>query len=155
MSFLNFLFKKPNARFEKVIFNQYVSDWIDCLESDPDSPPDVDVLHTIWDGIELPKRSTDGSAGYDFTLPFGFKLKKGESITIPTGICCKMEKSEFLMIVPRSGQGFKYRVSLVNTAGIIDADYFNNTDSDVINSQLNLFSSNLHRQQSIMYLQKI
>lgn len=126
MGLLNLLFKKPKSRFTKVPFHQYVGDWINCFESRPDAPPDMGTLRNIYDKITLPKRSSDGSAGYDFMLPFSFKLKKGESITIPTGICCQMEDSEFLMILPRSGQGFKYRVSLVNTAGIIDSDYFNN-----------------------------
>jgi len=120
MGILNFLFGKPDAQFEKVSYVQYATDWKKCFnESQSD-----DVLETIYNSIELPERSTEDSSGYNFTIPFSFKLKLGESIVIPTGIRCKMGKKDFLMIVPRSGQGFKYRLSLVNTAGIIDSDYY-------------------------------
>ena len=39
-----------------------------------------------YDKIELPKRATAGSAGYDFFTPVSFTLKPGETIKIPTGI---------------------------------------------------------------------
>ena len=35
-----------------------------------------------------------------------------------------MNPSWVLMIFPRSGLGFKYRIQLNNTVGVIDADYF-------------------------------
>lgn len=120
MGILNSLFKKPCAQFEKVSFSQYLQDWANCYEEDPD----VSVLEDIYNKIELPKRGSKLSAGYDFTLPFEFRLKLGESITIPTGIRCKMDDSLVLFILPRSGQGFKYRLSVVNTVGVIDADYY-------------------------------
>ena len=34
-----------------------------------------------------------------------------------------MPKNVVLLIVPRSGLGFKYRLSLMNTVGVIDSDY--------------------------------
>jgi len=75
--------------------------------------------------IMLPKRATKGSAGYDFYAPFSFSLKPGESIIIPTGIRVKIKEGWFLSIYPRSGLGFKYRLRLNNTVGIIDSDYYN------------------------------
>ncbi len=51
------------------------------------------------------------------------KLKPGETITIPTGIKCKIDNGG-LMLYPRSGLGFKYRLQLDNTVGIIDSDYY-------------------------------
>ena len=36
-----------------------------------------------------------------------------------------MNEGWFLMCVPRSGLGFKYRLQMDNTVGIIDADYYN------------------------------
>ena len=77
-----------------------------------------------FDKIKLPKRATSGSAGYDFYSPFNFDLKPNESIIIPTGIRCKIDDGWFLAIFPRSGFGFKFRVMLSNTVGIIDSDYF-------------------------------
>lgn len=78
-----------------------------------------------FDDIVLPKRATSGSAGYDFFAPFAFTLEPGESIKIPTGVRCKIDEGWVLNIYPRSSLGFKYRLQLDNTVGIIDSDYFN------------------------------
>ena len=82
------------------------------------------LLHEVYDNLSLPVRSTVGSAGYDFITPRTIVLKPGESILIPTGIRCQMDPDWVLMIYPRSGLGFKYQLSLANTTGIIDEDYF-------------------------------
>ncbi len=77
-----------------------------------------------YDEIILPKRATKGSAGYDFFAPFYFSLKPGETIKIPTGIRVKIDEGWALKIYPRSSLGFKYRLTLNNTVGIIDSDYY-------------------------------
>ncbi len=76
------------------------------------------------DEIRLPRRATSGSAGYDFYSPADFSLAPGESILLPTGVRVWMDEGWVLMIFPRSGLGFKYRLQLNNTVGIIDSDYF-------------------------------
>lgn len=81
-------------------------------------------IKSMYDDIILPRRATTGSAGYDFFAPFSFTLKPGESIKIPTGIRARMEEEWVLQLFPRSGLGFKYRLQLNNTVGIIDSDYF-------------------------------
>lgn len=81
-------------------------------------------IKKIYDEIMIPKRATKGSAGYDFYAPFSFFLKPGQSIKVPTGIRVKMEDNWVLQLYPRSGLGFKYRLQLNNTVGIIDSDYF-------------------------------
>ena len=78
----------------------------------------------IWQDIKLPRRATTGSAGYDFFAPFDIDLQPGESISVPTGIRVQIKSGWVLMIFPRSGLGFKYRVQLDNTVGVIDGDYF-------------------------------
>ena len=74
--------------------------------------------------IILPKRATSGSAGYDFFSPKEYCLQSGQTVKIPTGIRVKIEDGWVLKIYPRSSLGFKYRLSLDNTVGIIDSDYF-------------------------------
>ena len=64
------------------------------------------------------------SAGYDFFSPVDFTLKPGETIKIPTGIRVFIEEDWVLNIFPRSGLGFKFRLQMNNTVGIIDSDYF-------------------------------
>ncbi len=54
-----------------------------------------------------------------------FELKPGETIKIPTGIRVKINDGWVLKLYPRSGLGFKFRVQMNNTVGIIDSDYYN------------------------------
>ena len=77
-----------------------------------------------YEQIKLPRRATSGSAGYDFFSPIAFSLKPNEEIKIATGIRCKIDEGWVLKIYPRSSLGFKYRLTLNNTVGIIDSDYF-------------------------------
>lgn len=78
-----------------------------------------------YENIILPRRATAGSAGYDFIAPYAFALEAGGEIVIDTGIRAKISEGWVLVILPRSGSGFKYGVRLANTAGVIDSDYFN------------------------------
>lgn len=77
-----------------------------------------------WEAIQMPRRATAGSAGYDFFAPMAFELSPGEEITIPTGIRARICEGWVLMLFPRSGLGFKYRLALNNTVGVVDSDYF-------------------------------
>ena len=113
---------KRVAKFEKVSYEQFETAWKDSF-----SKPSIITDKTIKDAyypIELPQRATKGSAGYDFYSPLSFVLEPGETIKIPTGIRCGMNNDWVLMLFPRSGLGFKYRIRLENTVGIIDSDYF-------------------------------
>lgn len=83
-----------------------------------------DYVRSIHDILRLPSRATSGSAGYDFKAPFSFSLRAGDTIKIPTGIRVKIDDRWWLACLPRSGLGFKYRVALANTCGVIDSDYY-------------------------------
>lgn len=109
---------KRIAKFEKVSEEQFVEGWKDTF---PESASDI---HSIYEEIRLPRRATSGSAGYDFYAPETFVLKPGETVKIPTGIRVRMEENWVLKCYPRSGLGFKYRLQLNNTVGIIDSDYY-------------------------------
>lgn len=106
------------AQFEKVSFEQFKADWEDAFGA-------AENIKEIYDDIKIPKRATSGSAGYDFYTPLDVELKSGESIKIPTGIRVKINDGWVLKIYPRSGLGFKFRLQLNNTVGIIDSDYYN------------------------------
>lgn len=107
------------AKFEKVSLDRFIEDYTDAFGCDKDTAVKV------YDSIKLPKRATSGSAGYDFYSPTEFVLKPGETIKIPTGIRASMNEDWVLMLFPRSGLGFKFRLQLNNTVGIIDSDYYN------------------------------
>lgn len=84
-----------------------------------------DDAERVYNAIKLPRRATSGSAGYDIFAPFEITLKAGETVKIPTGIRVKIDDGWFLSLYPRSGLGFKFRLQLDNTVGIIDSDYYN------------------------------
>ena len=106
------------AKFEKVSKEQFVADWLDNFGGDREA------VEQVYEKIELPKRATKGSAGYDFYSPLDFTLQPGETIKIPTGIRAKMDENWVLKLYPRSGLGFKFKLQLNNTMGVIDSDYY-------------------------------
>lgn len=81
-------------------------------------------IRDMYERLALPVRATRGSAGYDFFAPFPFVLRPGETVRIPTGVRVKIDENWVLKLYPRSGLGFKYRLQMNNTVGIIDSDYF-------------------------------
>lgn len=107
------------ARFHKVSVEQFLSV---LKEEFPEYTEEQ--IREIHASIRLPRRATKGSAGYDFFAPFAFSLEPGASIKVPTGIRVEMEEDWVLKLYPRSGLGFKYRMQMNNTVGIIDSDYF-------------------------------
>ena len=107
------------AEFHKVSFDQFLQDAQKTGFVDDET--NSELIKIMWDRIKLPVRATGGSAGYDFFLPFPFSVYPGAAITIPTGIRAEIQPGWFLMLVPRSGLGFKHGMRLLNTCGIIDA----------------------------------
>ncbi|MCQ2609664.1 MAG: deoxyuridine 5'-triphosphate nucleotidohydrolase [Lachnospiraceae bacterium] len=110
--------EKGVSRFYKIDSERYHKDVEEYI------PSFIKDVSLTYDEILLPKRATKSSAGYDFYAPFDFTLKKGQSLKVPTGIRCKMNDDVVLFIVPRSSLGFKYRLQLDNTIGVIDSDYY-------------------------------
>ena len=111
---------KRIAKFEKISMNQF---FVGLSELGGTSG-----IYDLYDKIKLPQRATKGSAGYDFFAITDIELKPGESLKIPTGIRVKIDEGWVLKIYPRSGLGFKYRLQLDNTVGIIDSDYYNSSN---------------------------
>lgn len=102
------------AKFERVSRERFEADWLDTFGVKPDG----------YEKLILPRRATAGSAGYDFFLPLDVTLRPGESLKVPTGIRVRMEAGWVLQLYPRSGLGFKFRLQMNNTVGIIDSDYY-------------------------------
>ena len=111
---------KRIAKFHKVSLEQFMEGWKDTFGEQYTE----DQIKALYEEIKLPKRATAGSAGYDFYAPVDLTLNPGETVKIPTGIRVEMEQDWVLKCYPRSGLGFKYRLQLNNTVGIIDSDYF-------------------------------
>ena len=110
------------AQFEKVSWKQFQQDWINTFGEG--NKIHIKDIRSIYDKIQLPKRATSGSAGYDFFSPSSFTLQPNFTENIPTGIRVKIDEGWVLKCYPRSGLGFKYRLQLNNTVGVIDSDYY-------------------------------
>lgn len=108
---------KKIAKFEKVSREQFVLGWMEAFNTGIG-------MYDAYDEVILPKRATKGSAGYDFYSLVDVELAPGETVTMATGVRVKIDDGWVLKIYPRSGMGFKYRLQLNNTVGIIDSDYY-------------------------------
>ena len=103
-------------KFEKISFEQFVKD--------------VKDDRMLYDSIELPKRSTKTSAGYDIRSIEEGIIKPGKSMAFKTGLKVSMNPDEVLYIYSRSSLGYKHGVTMVNSVGVIDSDFYNNPDNE-------------------------
>lgn len=110
---------KRIGQFHKVSIEQFKEGFRDSFGAIDDQE-----IERIYADIKLPQRATKGSAGYDFFTPVPLLLRPGKTAKIPTGIRVEMQENWVLQCYPRSGLGFKFRLQLNNTVGIIDSDYF-------------------------------
>ena len=110
------------GQFHKVSFEQFAEDVRKCGFADEYITDEMIRVH--YDSIKLPKRATEGSAGYDFYLPYPFHLRYGSCQTIPTGIRVDMQPGWCLVLLPRSGLGNRFGMRLKGTLGLIDCDYY-------------------------------
>lgn len=103
-------------KFERISFEQFKKDVSDSKE--------------LYEKIELPKRSTSHSAGYDIRSIEDVTIKVGEARAIKTGLKVSMNDDEVLYLYVRSSLGYKYNVTLMNSVGVIDSDFYNNPDNE-------------------------
>lgn len=113
-----------------------------------------EVVSSCADIVEkslLPRRSTKGSAGYDFfairdedvpqsiienTCGIGFKIPELSGVPslrpylVKTGIKAYMRQGEGLFLFSRSSAPLKYGLTLANAVGVVDSDYYNNPDNE-------------------------
>lgn len=102
--------------FEKISFEQFKKD----ISNDKN----------LYNNYLLPKRATKYSAGYDFFAISDITIKPGEIVKIPTGYKAKFNNDEALLLMMRSGLGFKYNLRFTNQIGLIESDYYNNESNE-------------------------
>lgn len=85
-------------------------------------------------GINLPIRKTKYSAGYDIEAAEDViipSFKKGMNPTlVSTGLKAYMQDDEVLLLYNRSSNPKKKGLILANSVGVIDKDYYGNSDND-------------------------
>lgn len=82
----------------------------------------------------LPVKMTKFSAGYDFkaaddvVIPvFHLGVKP---VLVPTGVKCKLDPDQVLLCFNRSSNPLKRGLVLANGVGVVDADYFGNSNNE-------------------------
>ncbi|QTX03142.1 deoxyuridine 5'-triphosphate nucleotidohydrolase [Candidatus Phytoplasma luffae] len=80
--------------------------------------------------INLPKRQTIFSAGYDFESAVFIVIKPKEIVLVPTGVKACFASNKVLCIYPRSSLSLKKKLTMPNNVGIIDSDYYNNKSNE-------------------------
>ena len=113
------------ARFLKISLANFNKDYKENFPLGQEYGLNDMEITAVYNSIKMLNRATKYSAGYDIYSPIDVHLKKNETIKMLTGLRCKMDDDIVLMIYPRSSLGFKYRMMLENTVGVIDSDYFN------------------------------
>lgn len=135
------------AKFYKVSKEQFLGDMAEER---------LFPTESVYENLELPKRATKGSAGYDFYSPIDFKLKPGQTIKIPTGIRCEMNSDYALFIMPRSGLGFKYQIFLSNTLALIDSDFaYSDNEGHIMIKLLNNGKKDLYIKEGDKFCQGV
>ena len=94
-----------------------------------------EIVSTYKDkNIKIPVRKTAKSAAYDLEAAEDIVLPKFElgikPTLIPTGLKAYMQDDEVLLLVPRSSGPIKQGISFPHNMGVIDSDYYNNSDNE-------------------------
>jgi dUTP pyrophosphatase len=95
--------------------------------------------------INLPKRGTKNSAGYDFFSNENIELLPNQKHLFWTDVKSYMQDDEVLKIYVRSSIGIKKGLILANTVGIIDSDYYENSSNNG-NIGICLYNNSLEKQ---------
>ena len=80
--------------------------------------------------INLPRRSTRHSCGYDFEAAEELFIEPDKIKLIPTGIKVYMPSNVYLQINSRSSLAVQRNIVVAQGVGTIDADYYNNVKNE-------------------------
>lgn len=110
-------------QFAKISIPQWDKDVKEVFDNDKDASQSYQM-------VQIPKRSTLKSSGYDFHCPYNCVVPAHGTCKIYTGIKIYLDDNKTLKLYPRSSVGIKHGIMLSNTVGIIDADYVDNPDNE-------------------------
>lgn len=114
--------------FEKISYEQWIKD------AKKNTSLSDEEIKLAYENIKIPTRGSEYSAGYDFYLPYDYKLSSNQSVIL-TGIRwdCLNEypadnikyrvSNKALFLFARSSTAKKYGFALLNRVGIVDMDY--------------------------------
>ena len=110
--------------------------WFEPIESE--KPAKIRGFEVVSDefrkhkdvDIQLPTRGTKSSAGYDFYSTETIEIQPHSKVCVWSDVKVYMQEGEVLLLYVRSSIGIKRGLRLSNGTGVIDGDYFSNSDND-------------------------
>jgi dUTP pyrophosphatase len=84
--------------------------------------PTVIRVRLLDNGI-LPRRHTEGSAGFDLSSSTDAVIPAHGFATIPVGVALEMPPDIEAQVRPRSGLAARHGIGILNSPGTIDSDY--------------------------------
>ncbi|KAG6510395.1 hypothetical protein ZIOFF_028405 [Zingiber officinale] len=85
-----------------------------------EDPEEILMVKRISNSAILPKRKTEGSAGYDLAINREQFVPKKDKSLLTTGICIQIPKRTYARIAPRSSAAIR---GLIIMGGVVDEDY--------------------------------
>lgn len=98
-------------------------------------------FYPLYQDSIIPTRATERSAGYDLYANESVIIQPNWWALVKTGVAVELNDDEELQVRPRSGLALKVGLTVLNSPGTIDADYFpneigvilhNNSSQDII-----------------------
>ena len=97
----------------------------------PSDRTPMKFIRSIYDALKSYQTCDKRIGWIRFFMRRGNHIKAGrDSEDFQQEFRAKMEENWVLQCYPRSGLGFKFRLQLNNTVGIIDSDYYNSDNED-------------------------
>ncbi|MDD3865707.1 MAG: hypothetical protein WC479_04845 [Candidatus Izemoplasmatales bacterium] len=107
--------------------------------------------------IQLPKRKTNLSAGYDIEAAETVIIAPQTMGKVPTGLKAYMQPDEMLLVFARSSLFQTKSCIFVNGVAVIDADYYDNPSNEghIILTLYNMSSTNITIQAGERFAQGV
>ena len=77
----------------------------------------------LHENAKLPYSATIGAAGKDLYAVEDVVAQPGDRVLVPLGFAMALPEGLEFQIRPRSGNAFKYGLTVLNSPGTIDSDY--------------------------------
>ena len=95
-------------------------------------------IKLINSNAKIPTQNHNSDIGYDISASKNVSLKSNEVTLVNTGLAINLPKHCAGFVLPRSGLSTKYKITLINSPGLIDPGYtgelliplINHSDSD-------------------------
>ena len=107
--------------------------------------------------VQLPKRMTKHSVGYDFFSPVDVVIPAGEQFAVYTGIKSHFQIDEALFFFSRSSWAIKHGIKLKNDVAVFEADYYNNpgNEGEAIITLVNVSDKNFEMKKGDRFCQAV